>query len=278
MPPVPFAGRYLVLPGRYVVVAEKAGYRKLERAITVKFGSEPVLEYEMSKLPGLLDLVTRPIAEARVEIDGETIGHAPLKSYEIEAGQHELRVTAERYLPSHTTIEILGLGKRQSEEINLQPGWGTLVIASEPSDATVYLNGKLAGSTPLQTEPMGGTYDLELRKSGWKPVSSEVVIAAGKTLQLPLVQLEKVDAVIELSTSPTGANVTVNGQYRGQSPMTLTLPSDQDYKVTVSKIGFESASRSVSNAPRPRSSRARPAPVVTSRKESWPFSSSPSFR
>ena len=42
LPVMPFAASYLVLPGRYSVVAEKRGFRRLEQQITVAFGSELV--------------------------------------------------------------------------------------------------------------------------------------------------------------------------------------------------------------------------------------------
>ena len=137
LPPIPFAGHYLALPGDYSVVAEKEGYRKLEEAITVSFGQDALFDYEMIKLPGYLDVISIPVADANVVIDGEKVGVTPLQGLEIEAGQHSLRVTAERYLPFEESIEIIGMGQGQRVEIALQPAWGTLILLSEPSGARV---------------------------------------------------------------------------------------------------------------------------------------------
>ncbi len=253
LPPIPFAGRYLVLPGNYLVVAEKSGYRNLERQFTVEFGSDAEFNYQLQKLPGYLDVISQPVASAKVMIDGKEIGHTPLRSFELDAGQHELRVVADRYLPSKKTIEVRGMGNRQTTEVTLLPGWGTLEIASDPSGAQVRIDGKEVGFTPLRTDPMAGTYHLELRKSGWKPVFRDIKIEANETVKLPLIQLERVDGTLNLTTSPAGAAVAVNGEPRGQSPITLTLKLGRDHKVTVNKAGFEAVSRNVmldSDSPR----------------------------
>ncbi len=244
-PPIPFAGRYLVLPGNYLVEAEKFGYRKLEQQITVEFGSEPEFNYQLQKLPGYLDVISRPVESAEVMIDDKVIGYTPLRSLELEAGQHELRVIADRYIPFTKTIEVRGMGDRQITEITLLPGWGTLEISTEPSGAKVWLDGTELGFTPLRANPMAGTYRLELRKSGWMSVSRDITINANETVMLPLVQLEKVDGTLDLTTSPAGASVMVNGEPRGKSPITLTLKSGRNYKITVSKAGFETVSRKI---------------------------------
>jgi formylglycine-generating enzyme required for sulfatase activity len=245
-PPIPFGGRYLALPGNYLVVAEKVGYRKLERQITVEFGSEPEIIYQLQKLPGYLDVISHPVASARVTIDGQAVGQTPLSSLELEAGQHELRVVADRYLPTTKTIDVRGMGDRQTMEVTLLPGWGTLEIASEPSETEVRLDGMAIGFTPLRANPMAGAYHLELRKSGWKPVSREITIKANETVILPLIQLEKVDGTLNLTTSPAGATVMVNDELRGRSPIMLTLKSGRDHKITISKVGYETVSRKVS--------------------------------
>ena len=78
LPPIPFAEHYLALPGSYSVVAEKEGYRKLEQRITVSFGQDALFDYEMAKLPGYLDVISIPVANARVVIDDEEVGVTPI--------------------------------------------------------------------------------------------------------------------------------------------------------------------------------------------------------
>jgi formylglycine-generating enzyme required for sulfatase activity len=48
-----------------------------------------------------------------------------------------------------------------------------------------------------------------------------------------------------VNSIPRGANVTVNGRYRGQSPLTLDLAPDVNYEIGLSKAGYGISSRKV---------------------------------
>ncbi len=244
-PVLPFVGRYLALPGKYLVQAEKSGYRKLEQEIDVVFGSEIEVQFKLIELPGYLDVVSRPVQSASVFIDGKEMGRTPVTSMEVEAGRRELRVLADRYIPFKETIEVRGKGNRQTKEVTLEPGWGILEITSEPTEAEVWLSGKKAGLTPIRLEPMGGSHRIELRKSGWKTLSQDVKVKANQTVKLPLLRLEKADGILNLTTVPTGANVNVNGILRGSAPIQLELKSGNEHKVTIEKAGYETVSRTV---------------------------------
>ena len=244
-PPIAIGERHLALPGTYRVVAEKSGYHRLDQPIAVAFGDTPEPRYQMTKLPGLLSISTDPVVGAKVEIDGKPIGEAPLNDFEIEAGSHALQVVADRYQPHEQTIDVHGMHQRQSVDVTLLPGWGTLLVASRPEGATVRLDGAVIGTTPLQTEPMAGRYRLELAKTGWKTITYEADITASETAEIPLFELEKLDGTVELATKPAGATVTVNGTFRGRSPINLVVASERDHELTLTKPGFEPLSRKV---------------------------------
>jgi len=54
---------------------------------------------------------------------------------------------------------------------------------------------------------------------------------------LPMIRLLPADARLLVNTIPRGANVRVNGRYRGQSPLTLSLAPDVDYQIGMSNAG-----------------------------------------
>jgi formylglycine-generating enzyme required for sulfatase activity len=244
-PPVKVGDRYLALPGSYYVVAQKEGYRKLKESIKVKYGSDSSLTYKLLKLPGLLEVVSQPVTGAEVLVDGSVIGYTPLSPTELEAGNYELSIVAQRYLPDVQTVEIQGMDIRQSIEVTLKPGWGTLQIESEPEGADVLLNGEVVGQTPLKTEPMRGNYRMELRKEGWQPILDNVKIELGVTLTMPQFEFRKVDGKLELTSEPSGARVMLNNEFRGYTPITLNIISEEDHQLSLSKSGFVTALRSI---------------------------------
>ena len=168
LPLVKMDGRYLAFPGKYRIKAKKKGCKDLEEELVVRLGSNYSYDYELQKLPGLLSVGSKPVSNAEVQIDGKTIGSTPISLFEIAAGSHEIRIEAERYIPDIQPIEIQGMGIEQSIEVTLEPGWGTLIVNSDPEGSQVQLNGAIIGETPLETKPMAGAYKLELSKEAGK--------------------------------------------------------------------------------------------------------------
>lgn len=244
LPAVPVGGRYLVFPGSYIVEAEREGYRPFQRSVSVPYGGAANFAFELQKLPGKLRVTTPPLEGARIFIDGVDSGASPA-TLDIDAGEREIRVAAERYLPMTQRVTIEGVGRLQTLEVALQPAWGTVAVGTRPDQARVRLDGQEVGETPLTLEPLQGPHTLEFTKEGWKPVTRTIEVRAGQATTLPAIELERIDGTLELLSDPAGAQVLVNGQFRGQTPVSLTLVGERDYQLSLSKAGHESAARSV---------------------------------
>jgi hypothetical protein len=236
--------RYLALPGSYHVVADKEGYHRLEEPIEVDFGSEHRSSLRLEKLPGLIDFDTDPEG-AEISVDGLPVGTTPLDGIEVDPGQHEVSVTLDRYLSTTQIIDVEGMGRAQSVEIELAPGWGTLIVRSEPPGAEVWLDQEHLGAAPLESDSMAGRYELELKLEGWKPATRIVDLRPGTTLKLPTVYLEKLDGLLEVTSLPAGATVMLNAEFRGHTPLDLAVVSDVDHQLTLSKAGYRPVSESV---------------------------------
>jgi formylglycine-generating enzyme required for sulfatase activity len=244
LPAVPFGDRYLVFPGSYVVEAEREGYRQYRQNVSVPYGGSATLTAELQKLPGRLRVTTPPVEGARLFVDGVESGASPA-TLEIDAGEREIRAVAERYLPAAQRLTIEGVGRLQTLEIALQPAWGRLAVGSLPDRAKVRLDGNDIGEAPLTLEALQGTHTLEFTKEGWKPATRTIEIRAGQSATLPAVELERIDGTLALRSEPAGAQVLINGQFRGQTPLSLALVGERDYLLNLSKAGYESAARSV---------------------------------
>ena len=245
-PSIPIGERYLALPGSYTVSARLTGYRELNQRISFGLGAKPDLRFELEKLPGRLNVTTTPIVSATVSIDGNSVGKTPLRDFEIESGQRTISITSERYLQADRTLEILGMGEAQSIEVELLPAWGNLIVSSEPEQVDVALDSKNIGITPLSTKPIQGSYNMTLSKKGWKPINVPIKIEAGRTTSLPPFSMERIDGMLDLKTDPSGATVSIDGQFRGRTPMTLPLVSGKSYKVELTKLGYVAVDQAVS--------------------------------
>lgn len=233
---VELGGRHLLRPGTYTLVAEKAGFRPLETTVEVSRDLHQTLHFELDKLPGRLTLLaSAPGAEAWV--DGEPRG--PLTdALELTPGVHRIEVRAERYQDFVTEVGIEGAGTEQSLEVELLPRWADVTFASQPAGARVRLAGEELGKTPLTAEALDGSHVYDLVLAGFKPHRGRLTVVAGEPQTLPAVSLRPSDGNLVLSSEPDGATVSLNGEYRGETPLDLYLDPRREHEVSVSKAGY----------------------------------------
>ena len=227
--------------GDYRVRATAPGYRALEQALSVKEGGGE-LQLQLEKLPGLLSLRTAPVA-ARVLVDGKEIGDSNAKELEIPAGTHRLRLEAERFLPLEQELMVEGLGKQQSLSLSLAPGWGSYRLDTEPAGATITLDGAAIGTTPATLELMQGPRQLQIGLEGYRDESLFVEAKAGEARALDRMMLVRADARLKILSSPTGASITLDGAFRGVTPLEIALESGKPHELIAFKAGHERSLR-----------------------------------
>ncbi|HIQ39140.1 MAG TPA: PEGA domain-containing protein [Methanothermococcus okinawensis] len=69
----------------------------------------------------------------------------------------------------------------EGELIWIYPPKGFLSIESTPSDADVYINGTYEGTTPLTIDLTPGTYNITIKKDGYKEYSTTTSISPGES-------------------------------------------------------------------------------------------------
>ncbi|NNF51348.1 MAG: PEGA domain-containing protein [Gammaproteobacteria bacterium] len=237
--------RHLLRPGTYVLRAEREGYKPLKQEFVVERSGNQTITFSLEKLPGLVSFVSEPVADASVFVDGQRIGTTPLTDYELPPGTRRVSIEADRYRTFETDFEVQGENTRQVVETELEPAWALIAVSSEPEGAEIRIDGELRASTPAQIEILEGSRMLEVSLPGHKTVERSVQVAAGENQTLPTVALAKSDGRVALESEPTGANVTVAGVYRGQTPLALALPPGKNYEVQFTRAGFRKSVRNV---------------------------------
>ena len=245
-------GRQLVLPGHYTVEVEAAGFEtgRAEASIT-RDGPQEVI-VPLARLPGLVTVDTAGI-EATLSVDGRDVGPTP-GPYELAAGTRELLVSAPRYEEQRLTLEVAGGGEAQAVAVSLKPAFAGVTVESVPEGATVSVDGEPVGVTPLQAVLDAGRYVLAIEHPGYRRFESPITVKSGEPLRIGPVELGLPDARLSVRTEPDGADVSVAGQYRGRSPLTLTLAPGVPHEVVASRAGYEAAMRTVSARPGERAS------------------------
>ena len=250
---IPIGDEFLVWPGRYRVQARKSGYVILDHEFEVS-GGNVNLELSLDELPGLLTVSAQSVrgedvAEARVFCDETELGMVPVQQYPLPGGPVRLDVRAERYLDGGTNVLIQGEGQEQVVVVPLVPAWGDVRINAAPQTAILQVNGASQGGMPVDLELMAGNYEIRLEEDGYKPFVTQLVVEANARLDLGVLNLAESDAVLLLTSTPTGALVTVDGQFAGMTPVTANVTPNVTHRVRFSTAGHDPVDREIRLAP-----------------------------
>ena len=238
--------RYLLRSGSHRVVAQRAGYHLLDSFIEVGQSPAQTVELELVKLPGIITFTTEPDVSADVQVDGASIGSAPLIDVEVESGRHRVEFVADRYLSEVLELDVTGEGQRQQLSAELTPNWAPVSVSSRPGGAEVLVDGTPVGRTPADLEVEAGERLLELRLPGYNAWREAIAVLADQPLDLPEVTMVQADGRVELVTDPAGAAVSVNGEFQGSTPLTLRLRPGRSHAIAMSKPGYETVTQDLS--------------------------------
>ncbi len=238
-----FRGRYLLRPGTYRLLAEKNGYRKLERELEIGKGGE--FRFTLEKLPGLLSVTTKPESGAAVLVDGTNVGSTPLSGIEIPPGEHEVMVRAERYREFQTRISVEGAGSVASLDVELVSMFAAVTFVSDPAGATVRVGQKSYGPTPVTMALREGEHGYEALLPARKPQRGRIRVVGGEPLTVKIGALSPADGLLRLSSRPDAASVTLDGVYRGLTPLEIPLTPGGPHTLSLSLPGYETQSREV---------------------------------
>jgi formylglycine-generating enzyme required for sulfatase activity len=236
---------YLALPGAYRLAAERSGYQRLVRKVEVTGATHQRLSLALVKLPGYLSVETPGVAGATVLASGEVKGRTPLAGIELPAGAHEITIRADGYADFSQTVEIEGLGRRQAVTAALIPASAPVTFQSRTAGAALWVDGKRIAALPATVELPAGTREIEIRAPGHKSWKQSIAVAAGQPQAIGAVTLAPADARLRVESEPSGASVAVDGRYAGTSPATLALSPGREHRITFSKHGYSTATRSV---------------------------------
>ncbi len=119
-----------------------------------------------------------------------------------------------------------------------QAAMGILKVDCNVPGATVLIDGKEIGVTPLMTAYEAGKYEIVVQMEGYEAYEGDLVIPADKKVVVSA-EIELVAGTVVLNVKPEGATVLLDGEEQGTSPgVTLDLVSPGTHQLTVTKDGY----------------------------------------
>ena len=109
---------------------------------------------------------------------------------------------------------------------------GHLSVQSNPSGATVWINGNQAGETPMTKRMLAGMYDIRIGKGGYGFFDQEAVQIERQKQQAVSGELPSL-----IRSTPSAADVLIDGKQVGQTPLPYHFSPGQ-HTVTLKKEGY----------------------------------------
>lgn len=146
-------------------ISEKSSMAKIEEKTgEIKIGYLA----EVAVTGGELEVKSEP-SGAKVYVDGKEVGESPVLLSGISSGRRLIRVIKEGYEP-YEVLEIVGV-KRKAVHVNLKKviRESDLVIRTEPSGASISINGRSFGRSPYEGKGLSpGIYRVRVIKEGYE--------------------------------------------------------------------------------------------------------------
>ena len=236
---------YLLRQGQYRVRATASGYQDLRQTIDVDEQRNQVFALTLAKLPGRVTFQTEP-ADATVTVAGHDDEHAqrPITLL-LPAGEQVASISHERYQAATLTFDVVGMGRPQTVTQTLAPNWADVTIPTRPAGASLLIDDADSGSvTPGPVQILAGERRLTARLAGHATWTDILHVEAGVDLLLPAVVLEPAAGVLAIASTPSGAGITVNGAYRGETPLEIELEPGR-HEVLARKVGHDTVAKTI---------------------------------
>ncbi len=165
---------------------------------------------------GWLSLYSYP-ENAEVVIDGQVLGHTPLRKYQFAPGTYTVKFSYEGHISQQKITIVDG---ETTEFIYRFQGFGSLKIETTRSGSDITVNGKAAGRSPRLLEGLPpGEYTIIATKAGYVRAEKTITLKKGEHREF-LMTIKPLDSVVieEAPPTPRGRVLHPNERLQLENP------------------------------------------------------------
>ena len=217
--------------GKHTVEVVKDMYKKTTQIVEIT--DNQTSELQLSLQPNFADISVTTQNEAKIYVDNEyqVIGNW---NGRLNEGSHLLEARREKYRSVQKKVEAK-VGEKLTFDIQPVPIVGSLNVNSIPKEATVTINGKVKGTTPLTIQNMLiGDYSIEVSKSGYDQIQKSITINEEQTTQIN--ENFNSSKFIQITSTPSCTDVYLDGKLIGKTPLKISVSFDKhNFEITDGK-------------------------------------------
>ena len=238
-------------PGHTITVS-KSGYETWSQYYEGNPGQDKTISVYATLVPvvqtGYITVTSNPSGASAVLDSGYDQLTTTGTFSAVTTGWHTVQVSKSGYQLYSTSVEVKP-GATSTVSATLTPNQqvGSLSISSIPVGASLYVDTIYEGLTNMVVGNLNvGTHTVLLKKTGYKDFTQTATINNAQTTSLsitlsPLSSPTTGD--LDVSSSPSGASVYLNGAYQGETrssgPLYITGLSPATYTTVLKKSGYQ---------------------------------------
>lgn len=178
---------------------------------------------------------SRPV-KGTILVDGKGMGAAP-RTLAVPPGAHTIVLRAAGYQDGSRKVAAQP-GQVLKLDFTLQPVPASVVVATGNPKAVVEVDGKRAGAGTVKLQLAPGKHMLTARLPGYFPWSRQLELRPGAVVKLQA-KFQPKPARLDVSTTPTGAQIYVDGKARGLTPKVVNGIPAGKHTVKLARSGYE---------------------------------------
>jgi serine/threonine protein kinase len=187
--------------------------------------------------------ITSQPAGATVKVNGHEVGVTPIDISGLTPGLQAVEVFKDGH---RSARELVDVAFAETGEVNysLDPIVGKLLLTLEPNDALVTIDSQTYGTIKSDLTLAAGKHQLSVKKDGYHPYTSEIRLTEDEVLEVE-VRLDPVFAKVTVTSTPEGASVTLDGDEKGETPLTLEKVRYGKHEIAIRKGGHDKVLKNI---------------------------------
>ena len=233
--------------GSHTVTLEKSGYEDITRTVTVRADETATVSVTLTPETGLISISSSP-SGADIYLDGAYKSTTPKTISDVKVGSHTVMLEQSGYGDITRTVTVRADETATISETlaELAQETGSISASSSPSGADIYLDGIHEGTTPKMISSVTvGSHTIKFKKSGYEDITRTFTISAYETATVyeTLAELAREAGSILVSSSPSGADIYLDGIHEGTTPKMISSVTVGSHTIKFKKSGYEDITR-----------------------------------
>ncbi len=217
---------------------EAPGRRTVWRSYTSPQSGSDRCFVELPPMTASVLIASEP-SGADVVFEGLKVGATPLVIADLESGDYTAEVSKGGRAPVNVVWSIRD-SRPQRVVAKLSSTLGKLIVNTEPAGALILIDGREIGVSGYEGDLEEGNYTLRLEKEGFGAFEQKISISRGETTRVN-VDMKQPPGALKIISNPSGASVFIDGERKGETPLTLPDMAPGSYQLELTLPGYSMA-------------------------------------